>query len=982
MSEENEMLRRYAEEGSERDFAELTARYVDLVYSAAFRQVGGNRHSAEEVTQMVFIDLARKAGSLVEHPSLSGWLFTTTRYIAINCRRSEMRRQAREEKAQVMSSQESESTWEELGPALDEAMHDLAEQERQAVLLRFFERQPLSVMGQRWGITENAARMRVERAVGKLREILQRRGILTSATVLDALMTAEAVTAAPFDLARRISARTTAGAASSSLAWHGAQRLWNGRFLAVATGIVLVISIALSWPAMWRKTVGETAGAGLKPLAAVEASSSSNRANLEMDAARPPDRLTATPRTGAYIDLSTVVAETGDPAPDIALELATLAGEKWKEAKLTTSAEGLARIEYPEEILAFDLQTRGDGHANARLQWRPDRGEKIPARYTLRLTRPAEIGGTVVDPDGAPVAEAKVSFGHSEIVEPTQSPESHSYQYAETRTDAAGRWRMNRIAPEMLGRSSGGARHPDFANARVELEEQPDQIASLTNGTHVFRLEAAILLKGIVLNEAGEPVGGAKVRSDFFGSSSGRETTSGEDGRFAVPSATSGRTFLTAEAEGYAPTSIRLLQRDATMFHELRLTRGKTVRFRVIDPEDNGIEGAHLGLETMHPTSKEAAAIQIELTLVTDAAGRAAWTNAPDALLPFAPNAKGYMSGQSLLVHPSEQEYLVRLEYALTIRGNVRDSSGNPVPRYRIGAGWPERVYGTEESVPLWSDIDRYWLAFSRPDFEHTFSGPVLYGQKNHGYFFKFEAEGYVPIVTRLVDAKEREAVFDIVFEPEGTNGLRVVDAHGMPVPNAQVVFLREGAFVYGGPDGFYENSLPGGRGPLRKEYRQSRTDENGIAKMVFDPELTRVLIACKAGCVNLRRDEIPADGVVRLKAWGRIQGRVLRAGAPSAGETVMIVRPENLVSFKDRRGPLPSLQFEIPRAMTGEDGSFTLTNVPPGKGLAIVLRHRLDAESRAHGVHEWKWELQIEDDRPIEMKIELPESALIKPAM
>src|SRR5436189_6234372 len=91
-----ELLRHYAEEGVEDAFAELVRRHVNLVYSAALRQVNGDAHLAADATQLVFTDLARKADSLVGHRVLAGWLFTSTRFAAAKLVRGERRRHARE----------------------------------------------------------------------------------------------------------------------------------------------------------------------------------------------------------------------------------------------------------------------------------------------------------------------------------------------------------------------------------------------------------------------------------------------------------------------------------------------------------------------------------------------------------------------------------------------------------------------------------------------------------------------------------------------------------------------------------------------------------------------------------------------------------------------------------------------------------------------------------------------------------------------
>jgi RNA polymerase sigma factor (sigma-70 family) len=212
-----QLLRQYVEARSEPDFAELVRRHVDLVFSAALRQVGGDPHRAEEVTQMVFISLARKAASLCRHPCLPAWLYQSTRFAASNVRREEQRRLAYERawasQPRTASNPADAADWSRLRPVLDDAMNELSGSDREAVLLRFFSNQPFAEVGRRLGLNENAARMRVDRALDKLHAQLARRGITSTTAALTVVLSANAVLAAPAGVAAAATGAALSGAA-------------------------------------------------------------------------------------------------------------------------------------------------------------------------------------------------------------------------------------------------------------------------------------------------------------------------------------------------------------------------------------------------------------------------------------------------------------------------------------------------------------------------------------------------------------------------------------------------------------------------------------------------------------------------------------------------------------------------------------------------------------------------------------------------
>jgi RNA polymerase sigma factor (sigma-70 family) len=214
---DQELLQRYTRDRAEDAFAELVHRHLNLVYSAALRQVQSPQ-LAKDVSQLVFTDLARSAGNLKRNSVLSAWLYEVTRRTAVDVIRKESRRQVREQIYTEMNALNASTTedWREILLHLDEAMVELNSSDRAAVLLRFFENKSLREVGAELGITDEAARKRVGRAVEQLRGFLSRRGVAVGAGGLAVLVSANAVQAAPAGLGASISVTALAGASASA----------------------------------------------------------------------------------------------------------------------------------------------------------------------------------------------------------------------------------------------------------------------------------------------------------------------------------------------------------------------------------------------------------------------------------------------------------------------------------------------------------------------------------------------------------------------------------------------------------------------------------------------------------------------------------------------------------------------------------------------------------------------------------------------
>ena len=207
MSGTQTLLAEYVQKGSERAFRELVTSYINFVFSTALRVVGGDRQMAEDVSQTVFTDLARKAITLPRDVKLGGWLHRHTCFVGRKALRREWRRIARERQAMQLTTIEdyTEENLVQLSTILDETINGLGKEDRNAIILRFFEQLDYRALGAALGSSEDAARMRVSRALEKMGATLKRRGIAMSIAGLTFVLGTKSVAAAPAGLAIKVS---------------------------------------------------------------------------------------------------------------------------------------------------------------------------------------------------------------------------------------------------------------------------------------------------------------------------------------------------------------------------------------------------------------------------------------------------------------------------------------------------------------------------------------------------------------------------------------------------------------------------------------------------------------------------------------------------------------------------------------------------------------------------------------------------------
>jgi RNA polymerase sigma factor (sigma-70 family) len=248
------LLREYVANNSETAFEELVARRIGFVYSAALRQVR-DPHLAGEITQAVFIILAQKAGRISDKTIMTGWLFRTTRFVALAQMRAAVKRSLRtatiEKELQMqteISAAASDEIWNQMSPLLDEALATLGEKDRQAVLLRFFENKSLAEVGNSLGAGEDTARKRVSRALEKLRKFFSKRDVVSTTATIAEKISANSIQAAPVALAKSVTtvalAKGAAASGSTSTLIKGALKImaWSKAKTVIVAGTVVLLA--------------------------------------------------------------------------------------------------------------------------------------------------------------------------------------------------------------------------------------------------------------------------------------------------------------------------------------------------------------------------------------------------------------------------------------------------------------------------------------------------------------------------------------------------------------------------------------------------------------------------------------------------------------------------------------------------------------------------------------------------------------------
>ena len=660
--------------------------------------------------------------------------------------------------ASIPHSDENEAVWKQLEPHLDQAVAALPEADRQAILLRFYEKKPLLEIGQHLGLSEEAAKKRVSRAVQKMRDFLVRRDVAVGGTLLGGLLAEHTVQAVPVPW-RRLCQKPPHWQFRPQPFCHDSPRrpsmpgagpstkITAGVTLSLCAFCVVVFALPPHAPVIAHATSEpESVRAKVAPQKEVLAAApEAYPTPAALAAQASPSATTNAP----IIHFRVVAKDSGEPVSGALLAVNTVGDDgRWKQRfDLSTDENGGADVPYPPGTGRLDIGVIASGWAASFATWRTDSDPEFPSEYTLRVDRMTNsMGGRLVDDQGQPVANAVVelAFGSSDGDQEENPRERPGFVSAApvTKSDNDGWWTCAVVGPNAWRFPPVEIRHPDFALTKIE---QPN--ADLWSGKLITTMNRKVTMVGRIMTEDGTPVSGAHIdHNPAFMSEPVTESDS--QGWFTLEGLPPGPFDFIVTAPGFAQDYIKTSLKVGMEPVEVRLQTGKTLRLRLIDEDGNPVANA-----TAAATGPAGGYMPgIYWNAQSGADGRVEWTcaSATNWVNICAYKSAEFAMSQMFLKQVDDQEHVIRLHRMLTVTGRVIDA--------RTG----ELVHGEIKAFPGYDP--KGWF---RGDTWRSTNGTfqVHFNENNSTRRFSIEAPGYAPFVSDWL-RPDSTAVFDVRLQP------------------------------------------------------------------------------------------------------------------------------------------------------------------------------------------------------------------------
>ena len=589
-----------------------------------------------------------------------------------------------------------------------------------------------------------------------------------------------------------------------------------------------------------------------------------------------------------------------------------------------TNDRGIADVLVYPQLTILRLWVSRPGHVTLFFHWEEGETDRIPTRYSCLLARGTELGGVVVDPEGKPVAGAKVEVqldGGGTKVD-ANSNSSNNPWLAEgddaAVTDELGRWSINNVpAGDDLDLRMSVV-HPEFLcdTARRSIAKFGLTLDVLRNKSATVQLERGIPLTGHVLDPDGKPVPEAVIiwGDDPYMETGSQETRTDEQGRFIVPPHKPGPVRLTVVAKNWMPQMLVVDVQENIKPVEFRMSPGRKLHVKVVDSDGKPYPRIYLGVEqwrgakslynTRHPN-----VLNTGIPLRADENGEYVWDWAPDDAvlfqLSFVENGESVAYTEMELT-AADGLQVIELARNFKFSGTVVNAvTKDPITSYAVTPITFSSVLADARGIAQGS----YREEFSEPEFSITKS--PLGAQERVA--FRFESPGYRVFRTERFGLRDPARTMTIELQPTDVQTGRVLDADGNPVPSASVsLSVPEDAFMIDSANDILQGRFP-----------RLTLDEDGL--FLHPTQTTRcfVVAASETGYAEKYLEAGEPAGDFVLQPWARVEGALFQDGKPVPDATIMLqpIRQQSAVA--------PNVQDNY-QLRTDASGRFFLPRVPP----------------------------------------------------
>lgn len=592
--------------------------------------------------------------------------------------------------------------------------------------------------------------------------------------------------------------------------------------------------------------------------------------------------------------------------------------------KYYTDSQGVAIVKVPETPGMLRLFLSKKSYVPLFRGWEENWlkvGNRLPKEHIFTMQKGTTIGGVVKDEEGKPIGGVRVEVKYD------GGDLWHSLADGEEVpvTDAEGRWTLDNVPKDETIPLSLRFKHPDYVSDAHLGSLQNDQGISL----EALRAQKATLvmkrgtpITGTVTDPEGKPIANALVAqgADRYGSDY-PTTRTDEKGqyRFAsiASSSYSANTVLTVIAPGFAPTLRALDVQPEMKPVDFQLEKGNTLRVRVVDQENQPVEGAFMSTDTWR---QHRTLCDLEITKLTDAEGRWTWNWAPEDAIQMRIFKEGYMSVNHIPLAAQDEEHVVTLYPALKISGMVvDDETQEPIPSFRVIHG--RNLEGNSDNEIHW---DSSWTDPFGKDGKYE----ITIGDPARVHAIRIEADGYLPAVSREFKDDEGNVTCDFALTKGKTMNVSVLLPDGKPAAGAEARLCREEHGNLHNMAMFIEN----GQFPSADSTRTKlQVDENGQLKI--EPQGCEFLLVVihDQGFANVTSEDLAANPQINLTAWARLEGTIHRNSKPAVHAKLYI----DLVDSLDRKWFFLNFRSRI---TTDEDGNFVFPKLKPGKWRLLEL--------------------------------------------